>query len=116
MSGFPEQHHASLPDPIEQRLELDRLDVFEMFCGLPEEGDDGRVTASRPCDPCCRVPIRPPLRAYERHELYAAQLLLPILVLTDSRHAHEFLRPRRGAHRDHQPPTEDELRPERVGH
>ena len=114
MGGFPEQDHAGVPDPIEQRAELDGLDVFQRFHGLPKEGCDRHFAAPRADDSRCGSPILPPLRANERDELHGAQFFLPVFVLTDSRHSNEFLRPWRCSHRDHQPPADGKLRPERV--
>ena len=106
VGSFSEEDDAGVPDPIQQRTELDGFDAFERLRSFSEQGGDRRFAAPCARDRRGRAPIGPPLRANERDELHGAQFFLPVFVLTDSRHSNEFLRPRRCSHRDYQPPAD----------
>src|SRR5512132_4698068 len=58
--------------------------------------------------------LSPPLRADEGDEPHATETFLLVVVLAGSRHAHQLLLLWSEAHRDHEPPPDDELRPERL--
>ncbi len=84
--------------------------------GLAEQAGDQPGSPSGARNASRRRGVFPALGADERDEPHPAQLFLPILALTGSRHAHELLLARRGADGDDQPPADGELRPEGVRH
>ena len=116
VGSFSEEDDAGVPDPIQQRTELDGFDAFERLRSFSEQGGDRRFAAPWARDRRGRAPIGPPLRANERDELHGPQLLLPIFVRTHSRYAHELLGPWRSSHRDHEPPADSELSAEGLRH